>query len=131
MHIQLVESDCSRIDPSGRGEFRSNSPILSIPRKPPSKILFPCSSFRFTHQVKFTSSFMYMVSRNFVSAMPVRALSTLYTFQVPHAWTGGFTSEKAHSYAGSCPLGCIYHSCVSRVSCCFEKSGSMSAKQIL
>src|SRR5882757_6876877 len=97
IHIQLVESDCSRIDPSGKGVFLSKSPILSIPRKPPSKILFPCSSFLFTHQVKFMSSLRKMVSRNLRSPVPVAVLSMLYTFQVAQACTGGFTSEKAHS----------------------------------
>src|ERR1700722_19467980 len=97
MHIQLVESDCSRMDPSGSGVFRSKSPILSIPRKPPSKMLLPCSSFLFTHQVKFMSNLRNIVSRNFRSPLPVAVLSMLYTFQVAHACTGGFTSEKAHS----------------------------------
>src|SRR5664279_3171796 len=116
MHIQLVESDCSRMEPSGSGVFLSKSPILSIPRKPPSNILLPCSSFLFTHQVKFMSSFRKMVSRNFTSPLPVAVLSMLYTFHVAQACTGGFTSEKAHSYAGNCPFGCINHSWVSRVS---------------
>src|ERR1700749_4869553 len=97
MHIQLVESDCSRMEPSGNGVFLSKSPILSIPRKPPSKMLLPWSSFLLTHQVKFMSSFRKTVSRNFRSPSPVAVFSILYTFQVAQACTGGFTSEKAHS----------------------------------
>src|SRR5579862_6394478 len=97
MHIQLVESDCSRIDPSGSGVFRSKRPILSMPKNPPSKILLPCSSFRFTHQVKFIRSFRKIVSRNLKSPVPFAVLSEQYTFQVAHACTGGFTSENAHS----------------------------------
>src|ERR1700692_2082917 len=100
VHIQLVESDCSRMDPSGIGVFLSKSPILSIPRKPPSKILFPCSSFLLTHQVKFRSSFRKIVSRNLKSPIPFAILSVLYTFHVAHACIGGVRSEKAHSYAG-------------------------------
>ena len=26
-----------------------------------------------------------------------------------HAWTGGLTSPNANSYAGTWPLGCMYH----------------------
>ena len=43
------------------------------------------------------------------------------------AWTGGLTSENAHSYAGSWPLGCWYHSRVSSSSWSLAKSGSTSA----
>src|SRR5262245_41899995 len=48
-----------------------------------------------------------------------------------HAWTGGLTSPNAHSYAGICPLGCMYHSRVSRMSWLFAKSGSIIAKGIV
>src|SRR5665213_147366 len=96
-HIQLVESDCSSREPSGRVALRSKTPILSMPRKPPSNILLPSLSLRFTHQVKLSSNFRNTVSRNFVSPFPVAALSISYTFQVAQAWTGGFTSEKDHS----------------------------------
>ena len=44
-----------------------------------------------------------------------------------HACTGGFTSEKFHSYAGIWPLGAMYHSRVSMISCRFAKVGSTSA----
>ena len=54
--IQAVPSACSRNPPVGSGFDRSNTPILSRPRNPPSKMLFPCESLRLTHQVKFISS---------------------------------------------------------------------------
>src|SRR5580704_5583945 len=40
------------------------------------------------------------------------------------ACTGGLTSPKFHSYAGNCPLGCIYHSRPSSTSCRLANSGS-------
>ena len=42
--------------PTGSGAERSNGPMLSRPRKPPSKTLLPSASLRFTHQVKLISS---------------------------------------------------------------------------
>ena len=39
--IQAVPSDCSMWPPVGRGAERSNRPMLSRPRKPPSKMLRP------------------------------------------------------------------------------------------
>ena len=39
--IQLVASDCSRRAPPGSGAERSNTPMLSRPRKPPSNTLLP------------------------------------------------------------------------------------------
>ena len=35
---------------------------------------------------------------------------------------------KFHSYAGNCPLGCMYHSLVRRSNCFFANSGSIMAK---
>src|SRR6516165_9452858 len=40
--IQAVPSDCSIEPPVGNGRERSNTPILSRPRKPPSKMFKPC-----------------------------------------------------------------------------------------
>src|SRR3954463_9580257 len=54
--IKAVPSACSRYPPVGSGELRSNTPMLSRPRKPPSNTLFPVRSLRFTHQVKLSSS---------------------------------------------------------------------------
>ena len=48
-----------------------------------------------------------------------------------HACTGGFTSPKANSYAGSWPFGCMYHSRVKSTSCCLAKSGSSRANGIM
>ncbi|MEC9156580.1 MAG: hypothetical protein VYB77_00455 [Planctomycetota bacterium] len=62
--IQLVASACSRVPPPGSLEDRSKMPMLSSPRKPPSKMLFPAASFRLTHQVKFISSRWKTCSRN-------------------------------------------------------------------
>ena len=41
-----------RSGPLGSGFERSKSPMLSSPRKPPAKMCLPCTSLRFTHQVK-------------------------------------------------------------------------------
>ena len=49
--------------PVGSGALRSNTPMLSRPRKPPWKTLRPCASLRFTHQVKFSSSLWKTRSR--------------------------------------------------------------------
>ena len=46
------------------------------------------------------------------------------TRSAAQACTGGLTSPKAHSYAGSWPLGCMYHSRHSRSSCSLANSGS-------
>ena len=55
--IHAVPSDCSRRPPVGSGALRSNTPMLSSPRKPPSNTLRPVGSLRLIHHVKFTSSF--------------------------------------------------------------------------
>ena len=54
--IQLVPSACSNKPPVGKGALLSKTPILSNPKKPPSKILFPLLSFRLTHHVKLSRS---------------------------------------------------------------------------
>jgi hypothetical protein len=51
-------------------------------------------------------SFWKAFSRKARSPVPVRAFSSSYTKRLAHACTGGLTSLKFHSYAGSCPLGC-------------------------
>src|SRR5437764_3638916 len=43
---------------------------------------------------------------------------------VDQAWTGGLTSPKFHSYAGICPLGCMYRSRSMSPNCCLAKSRS-------
>src|SRR5690349_10490813 len=58
-------------------------------------------------------------------------LSILYTRHVAQPCTGGFTSPSAHSYAGICPFGCMYHSLVNNTSCAFANSGSIIAKGIV
>ena len=42
----------------GSGALRSKTPMLSRPRKPPSKTFLPNRSLRFTHQVKFSKSLL-------------------------------------------------------------------------
>ena len=54
--IQAVPSACSSVPPPGRGAERSNTPMLSSPRKPPWNRLRSSGSLRFTHHVKFSSS---------------------------------------------------------------------------
>src|SRR5215470_15452414 len=130
MAIQEVPSDCSRWPPPGSGAERSNTPMLSSPRKPPWNTFLPSASLRFTHQVKFSSSFWKMRSRKARSALPHIRLSILYTRQAAQAWTGGLASLKAHSYAGICPLGCMYHSRRNRMSWDLAKSGSTREREM-
>ena len=97
MAIQPVPSACSMKPPPGNGALRSNTPMLSSPRNPPSKTLRPWVSLRFTHQVKFSSSLWKTRSRNARSGLPRRLCSILYTRQAAQACTGGLTSPRAHS----------------------------------
>src|SRR4030095_11756726 len=128
MAIQLVPSDCSMSPPSGSIAPRSKTPILSRPRNPPSKMLLPPASLRLTHHVKLSRSLWKMDSRNWRSPLPPLIFSSyLNTCHAANAFTGGFTSLKDHSQAGSCPLGCMYHSLVSNISCVFANSGSIKA----
>ena len=64
---RFVQGGCHR----GTTALRSNTPMLSSPRNPPSKIFLPSESFRFTHQVKARSSLWKIVSRNARSPLPV------------------------------------------------------------
>ena len=52
---------------------RSNGPILSSPRKPPSKMLSPRASSRLTHQVKLISSLLKTRARKSKSVAAVDA----------------------------------------------------------
>ncbi len=54
--IQPVPSAWLMKPPVGSGAERSNTPMLSSPRKPPWKMWRPWTSLRFTHQVKFSIS---------------------------------------------------------------------------
>ncbi len=103
--IQAVPSACSRYPPVGSGALRSKTPMLSSPRKPPSKTLLPERSFRFTHQVKLSVSLWKRRSSHSRSPWPRRAFSSRCVKIVAHACTGGLTSPKFHSYAGIWPLG--------------------------
>ena len=97
MPIQEVPSDCSMCPPVGSGAERSKTPMLSRPRKPPSKTFMPSVSLRLTHHVKLSSSFWNAFSRKSRSATPVTRRSILYTRHTAHACTGGLTSANAHS----------------------------------
>jgi len=80
----------------GSGELRSNTPMLSSPRNPPSNALRPEGSLRFTHQVKLSSSFWNDRSSHSTSA--ARLLFNMRWVKiVDQACTGGFTSPKFHS----------------------------------
>src|SRR6267378_2502538 len=105
--------------PAGRCE-RSSGPMLSRPRKPPSNRSLPWGSSRLTHQVKLTSSLSKTRLRNSMSRPP----SMANTSSAAQAWTGGLTSEKSHSYAGSAPSGCWNHSRHSRISWYLANAGS-------
>ena len=103
--------------------------MLSSPRNPPWNRFRPPASFRFTHQVKVSNCFCRIRFRK--SRSPgscgsfwrrcFRSISN--TRQAAQACTGGFASPKFHSYAGSCPLGCMNHGSPSWSSCCLAKSG--------
>src|SRR3954453_8703979 len=126
--IHAVPSACSRWPPVGSGDERSKTPMLSSPRKPPSNRFFPWRSLRLTHQVKFASSLPKERFRKSMSLRPCSACSLRCRKIVAHACTGGFTSEKFHSYAGICPLGCRYISLSISSSCRLAKSMSRSEK---
>ena len=69
MNIQAVASDCSSSVPAGRCD-RSKAPMLSRPRKPPEKRSLPSLSWRFSHQVKLSSSLWKIRRRNSSSLRP-------------------------------------------------------------
>ncbi len=115
--IQPVPSDCSSSPATGSAAERSNGPMLSRPRKPPSNTLLPSLSLRLTHQVKFSSSLCMMRARKSMSVPP----SIAKIRSAAHACTGGLTSPNAHSYAGIWPAGCRYQSRSSSSSCSFAK----------
>ncbi len=94
MPIQLVASACDRTPPGGSAFERSKTPTLSSPRKPPSKTLFPFSSFRFTHQVKFSISLWKTDSRNPRSTCPMVRRSIWYTRRQAQACTGVHIGER-------------------------------------
>ena len=121
--IQPVPSACSSTRPSARGSERSNGPTLSMPRKPPPNRWSPSGSLTFAHQVNPSSSLWNIRS----SQTRSRAPSSSNTDSAASACTGGLTSEKFHSYAGSWPLGCMYHSRVISRSCSLANSGSTCA----
>src|SRR5262245_23866502 len=77
--------------------------MLSSPRNPPSNALFPARSLRFTYHVKLSSSLWKARSSHSMSASP-RAFARRCVKIVDQACTGGLTSPKFHSYAGSCPV---------------------------
>ena len=68
--IQDVPSDWSIRPATGNFWLRSNTPILSSPRKPPWKTLRPSTSCRFTQPVKFIISLWNTRSRNSKSGAP-------------------------------------------------------------
>src|SRR5580704_11217405 len=97
IQTHAVPSACRRYPPVGSGELRSKTPILSSPRKPPSKRLWPKRSLRFTHQLKFRINFENERLRNSTSPLPCSACSVRYKKIEAQACTGGFTSLKFHS----------------------------------
>ena len=105
--IQAVPSDCDSVPPVGRAAERSKMAMLSSPRKPPWKMLRPCSSLRFTHQVKFIDSLLNMRFRKAWSGRPHSARSVSNTRQAAQACSGGLASPNDHSYAGSAAFGCM------------------------
>src|SRR6516162_2504688 len=94
--IQAVPSACSRYPPVGSCALRSKTPMLSSPRKPPSKTFRPVRSLRLTHQVKLSSSFWKQLLSHSTSPSPFLDLSRVYVKAVDQACTGGLTSPKFH-----------------------------------
>src|SRR6516164_5603212 len=94
--------------------------MLSSPRKPPSNRLLPSASSRLTHQVKLTSSLSNTREMKSRSRPP----SMENTSSAAHACTGGLTSPKSHSHAGSAPFGCWNHSRHSKISWYLANAGS-------
>jgi len=111
--------------------------------------LRPIRSWQYAYQVKLSNSFWKTRSRKGKSSLPYSLRSILKILKVAllnlsrwawwmlkrsqwtyQAWTGGFTSPKFHSYAGSCPSGFMYHSLVSKSSCFLANAGSTTAKGI-
>lgn len=125
--IQAVASACCSCPPPGSGLDLSKKPMLSRPRKPPVNRLFPSTSSWFTHQVKFTMHFWKTPSRKSRSCPKPRCAASWYTRHAAQACTGGLTSSKSNSYAGSSPLACMYHSRQSSSSWRFAKLGSVRA----
>mmetsp|Transcript_9252 Transcript_9252/g.28846 ORF Transcript_9252/g.28846 Transcript_9252/m.28846 type:complete len:227 (-) Transcript_9252:435-1115(-) len=126
--IQLVPSDWLMKPPVGSSPPRSKTPMLSKPRKPPWKMLRPSASLRLTHQVKLIMSLWKTSSRKLRSPGPPCCLRSIWkTRQDAQACTGGLTSLKFHSKAGSCPFGCMYHSRVISRSWPLAKDASTSA----
>ena len=58
----------------GSGALRSNTPMLSRPRKPPSNTFLPKRSLRLTHQVKFSTSLLNVALRKSTSTSPSQRL---------------------------------------------------------
>mmetsp|Transcript_141771 Transcript_141771/g.440775 ORF Transcript_141771/g.440775 Transcript_141771/m.440775 type:complete len:221 (-) Transcript_141771:379-1041(-) len=127
--IQLVPSDWLMKPPVGSSPPRSKTPMLSRPRKPPWKMLRPSASLRLTHQVKFIMSLWKTSSKKPRSPLSFRCRRSIWnTRQDAHACTGGLTSLKFHSKAGSWPFGCMYHSRVISRSWPLAKLASTSAR---
>jgi hypothetical protein len=57
--------------PEGSGAERSNTPMLSRPRKPPAKMCLPLLSLRLTHQLKLSSSLWKTRFRKSTSRAPL------------------------------------------------------------
>ena len=100
--------------------------MLSKPKNPPWNRLRSSASLRFTHQVKFVSRRSNTRARNSRSPSPRISASRSYTYSAAHAVTGGLTSLKFHSYAGTWPFGCRYRVLSNSSTCAFAKSTSTS-----
>jgi len=68
------------------------------------------ASFAVTHQVKLSMSFLEHTLKKSGSPFPRAFFFNFVDAPRRPGCTGGFTSPSAHSYAGSCPFGCMYHS---------------------
>ena len=110
---------------------RSNTPMLSSPRKPPANRLLPSASLRFTHQVKLISSFWNTRSRNTRSRCAARRRSSCRRASTPTRAPADSRRRTRTRTPAICPFGCMYHSRSSSSSCSLANCGSMRANGIM
>src|SRR5260370_16876104 len=101
---QAVPSACSRWPPVGSAALRSKTPMLSSPRKPPSKRFLPKRSLRFTHQLKFSINFENDRLSKSISPFPLDACSIQYNKIKNHPCTALIPHPNIHSYSRITPL---------------------------
>ena len=104
--IQLVPSACSIMPPLGSGLLRSNTPILSSPRNPPSKMLLPFGVLAIHPPGEIHQQLMEHASPGMRSRLcPSASRRSGKQRQQAQACTGGFTSPNCPLVRGHLPVG--------------------------